>query len=253
MEGGHHRGVSNYDLHQQVSFSSSTPPAEQVIHHELGFVQFENHHHHNQVLSFLAPSSAQQSQPPPQQQQQQPSSHHHQTAAVNSSITVTTTAATNTNMGFSHSHDLVTRPSWNNNDQVGTLDPKGVSDENGTGNGSDCSNSWWRSSNSEKSKMKVRRKLREPRFCFQTRSDVDVLDDGYKWRKYGQKVVKNSLHPRSYYRCTHSNCRVKKRVERLSEDCRMVITTYEVFHFYYVMSTRRLYSSNYESSPTFYS
>ncbi|KAK4411157.1 putative WRKY transcription factor 12 [Sesamum angolense] len=30
----------------------------------------------------------------------------------------------------------------------------------------------------------------------QTRSDVDVLDDGYKWRKYGQKVVKNSLHPR---------------------------------------------------------
>jgi hypothetical protein len=44
--------------------------------------------------------------------------------------------------------------------------------------------------------MKVRRKMREPRFCFQTRSDVDVLDDGYKWRKYGQKVVKNSLHPR---------------------------------------------------------
>ena len=35
---------------------------------------------------------------------------------------------------------------------------------------------------------------------------------------------------RSYYRCTHSNCRVKKRVERLSEDCRMVITTYEGRH-----------------------
>ncbi|KAL9331641.1 hypothetical protein ACSQ67_001251 [Phaseolus vulgaris] len=48
---------------------------------------------------------------------------------------------------------------------------------------------------SEKNKVKVRRKLREPQFCFQTRSDVDVLDDGYKWRKYGQKVVKNSLHP----------------------------------------------------------
>lgn len=38
--------------------------------------------------------------------------------------------------------------------------------------------------------------MREPRFSFQTRSDVDGLDDGYKWRKYGQKVVKNSLHPR---------------------------------------------------------
>uniref|UniRef100_A0A0D9W7S8 WRKY domain-containing protein n=1 Tax=Leersia perrieri TaxID=77586 RepID=A0A0D9W7S8_9ORYZ len=92
-------------------------------------------------------------------------------------------------------------------------------------------NSWWKASAAaEKGKMKVRRKMREPRFCFQTRSDVDVLDDGYKWRKYGQKVVKNSLHPRSYYRCTHNNCRVKKRVERLSEDCRMVITTYEGRH-----------------------
>uniref|UniRef100_A0A6N2LR74 WRKY domain-containing protein n=1 Tax=Salix viminalis TaxID=40686 RepID=A0A6N2LR74_SALVM len=68
--------------------------------------------------------------------------------------------------------------------QVGTLDPKASSDENCTGNASnDGSNSWWRSSSSEKNKLKVRRKLREPRFCFQTRSDVDVLDDGYKWNR----------------------------------------------------------------------
>jgi hypothetical protein len=46
---------------------------------------------------------------------------------------------------------------------------------------------------------KARRKLREPRFCFKTMSDVDVLDDGYKWRKYGQKVVKNTQHPRYTY------------------------------------------------------
>nr|ARO86290.1 hypothetical protein [Sorghum bicolor] len=101
----------------------------------------------------------------------------------------------------------------------------GCNDSNGT---------WWKGSAAttiaERGKMKVRRKMREPRFCFQTRSDVDVLDDGYKWRKYGQKVVKNSLHPRSYFRCTHSNCRVKKRVERLSTDCRMVMTTYEGRH-----------------------
>lgn len=45
-------------------------------------------------------------------------------------------------------------------------------------------------------KMKRRRKVREPRFCFKTMSEVDVLDDGYKWRKYGQKVVKNTQHPR---------------------------------------------------------
>ncbi|KAL8474976.1 hypothetical protein ACS0TY_031412 [Phlomoides rotata] len=79
-------------------------------------------------------------------------------------------------------------------------------------------------------KMKARRRVREPRFCFKTMSDVDVLDDGYKWRKYGQKVVKNTQHPRSYYRCTQDNCRVKKRVERLADDPRMVITTYEGRH-----------------------
>ncbi|MED6147434.1 WRKY Transcription Factor [Stylosanthes scabra] len=79
-------------------------------------------------------------------------------------------------------------------------------------------------------KIKGRRKVREPRFCFKTLSDVDVLDDGYKWRKYGQKVVKNTQHPRSYYRCTQDNCRVKKRVERLADDPRMVITTYEGRH-----------------------
>ncbi|KAE8791641.1 putative WRKY transcription factor 12 [Hordeum vulgare] len=78
--------------------------------------------------------------------------------------------------------------------------------------------------------VKARRKVREPRFCFKTMSDVDVLDDGYKWRKYGQKVVKNTQHPRSYYRCTQDKCRVKKRVERLAEDPRMVITTYEGRH-----------------------
>ncbi|XP_059432898.1 probable WRKY transcription factor 13 [Corylus avellana] len=81
-------------------------------------------------------------------------------------------------------------------------------------------------------KIKARRKVREPRFCFKTMSDVDVLDDGYKWRKYGQKVVKNTQHPRSYYRCTQDNCRVKKRVERLAEDPRMVITTYEGRHIH---------------------
>ncbi|KAG2242976.1 hypothetical protein Bca52824_095178 [Brassica carinata] len=81
-------------------------------------------------------------------------------------------------------------------------------------------------------KLKTRRKVREPRFSFKTLSDVDVLDDGYRWRKYGQKVVKNTQHPRSYYRCTQDKCRVKKRVERLADDPRMVITTYEGRHLH---------------------
>ncbi|KAJ9563798.1 hypothetical protein OSB04_008958 [Centaurea solstitialis] len=39
-------------------------------------------------------------------------------------------------------------------------------------------------------------------------------EDGYNWRKYGQKQVKGSEYPRSYYKCTHQKCPVKKKVER---------------------------------------
>nr|AYV88110.1 WRKY33 [Magnolia lotungensis] len=39
-------------------------------------------------------------------------------------------------------------------------------------------------------------------------------DDGYNWRKYGQKQVKGSENPRSYYKCTFPNCPTKKKVER---------------------------------------
>ncbi|XP_043694446.1 probable WRKY transcription factor 12 [Telopea speciosissima] len=193
MEGD--RGGTRNCFELEVSLSSQQP-----LIHEMGFAQFEEE---TQGLSFLIPSH--------------PS---HVSIPLNTS---------NNSMGLSN-NDLITGPPWNN-DQVRSLDSKVVNEENCTPNINDGSDSWWRtSSTTDKSKVKMRRKLREPRFCFQTRSDVDVLDDGYKWRKYGQKVVKNSLHPRSYYRCTHNNCRVKKRVERLSEDCRMVITTYEGRH-----------------------
>ncbi|RAL40861.1 hypothetical protein DM860_008559 [Cuscuta australis] len=70
----------------------------------------------------------------------------------------------------------------------------------------------------------------EPRIIVQTRSEVDLLDDGYKWRKYGQKVVKGNTHPRSYYRCTSSGCSVRKHVERAPADPKAVITAYEGKH-----------------------
>ncbi|KAJ8440196.1 hypothetical protein Cgig2_023961 [Carnegiea gigantea] len=38
-------------------------------------------------------------------------------------------------------------------------------------------------------------------------------DDGYNWRKYGQKQVKGSENPRSYYKCTYPNCPMKKKIE----------------------------------------
>ncbi|KAL3818017.1 hypothetical protein ACJIZ3_003922 [Penstemon smallii] len=79
-------------------------------------------------------------------------------------------------------------------------------------------------------KKKKKKKYVPPRVAFQTRSDEDILDDGYKWRKYGQKSVKNNVHPRSYYRCTHHTCNVKKQIQRLSKDTGIVVTTYEGIH-----------------------
>ncbi|XWS60018.1 hypothetical protein CRYUN_Cryun08bG0172300 [Craigia yunnanensis] len=74
------------------------------------------------------------------------------------------------------------------------------------------------------------RTVREPRIVVQTTSDIDILDDGYRWRKYGQKVVKGNHNPRSYYKCTTIGCPVRKHVERASHDFRAVITTYEGKH-----------------------
>ncbi|ONM38747.1 putative WRKY transcription factor 50 [Zea mays] len=69
------------------------------------------------------------------------------------------------------------------------------------------------------------------RIAFRVRSDEDeVLDDGYKWRKYGKKSVKNSPNPRNYYRCSTEGCNVKKRVERDRDDPRYVVTMYEGVH-----------------------
>ncbi|KAB1215412.1 putative WRKY transcription factor 24 [Morella rubra] len=52
--------------------------------------------------------------------------------------------------------------------------------------------------NGRKHKRKASRskKAIPPRIAFHTRSPDDILDDGYRWRKYGQKAVKNSIHPR---------------------------------------------------------
>ncbi|KAG6509961.1 probable WRKY transcription factor 26 [Zingiber officinale] len=47
-----------------------------------------------------------------------------------------------------------------------------------------------------------------------TKQDRPSSCDGYNWRKYGQKQVKGSEYPRSYYKCSHLTCPVKKIVER---------------------------------------
>ncbi|KAL2526191.1 putative WRKY transcription factor 2 [Abeliophyllum distichum] len=82
------------------------------------------------------------------------------------------------------------------------------------------------------------RSTREPRVVVQIESEIDILDDGYRWRKYGQKVVKGNPNPRSYYKCTTPGCPVRKHVERAADNLKSVITTYEGKHNHEVPSSK---------------
>ncbi|XP_059648789.1 probable WRKY transcription factor 57 [Cornus florida] len=104
------------------------------------------------------------------------------------------------------------------------------------------------SETASKVRKKGQKRIRQPRFAFMTKSEVDHLEDGYRWRKYGQKAVKNSPFPRSYYRCTNSKCTVKKRVERSSDDPTIVITTYEGQHCHHTVGFPRGGLINHEAA-----
>ncbi|XP_022887137.1 probable WRKY transcription factor 53 [Olea europaea var. sylvestris] len=55
------------------------------------------------------------------------------------------------------------------------------------------------------------------------------IDDGHAWRKYGQKSILNSPHPRNYFRCTHKydqGCPATKHVQKIQEDPPKFRTTY---------------------------
>ncbi|KAI3756380.1 hypothetical protein L1987_56200 [Smallanthus sonchifolius] len=58
-------------------------------------------------------------------------------------------------------------------------------------------------------------------------------DDGYSWRKYGQKDILGSKFPRSYYRCTYRyvhHCMARKQVQRTNEDPTVFEITYKGQH-----------------------
>ncbi|KAI3990652.1 hypothetical protein MKX01_022952 [Papaver californicum] len=72
--------------------------------------------------------------------------------------------------------------------------------------------------------------VKEPKVVVQAAGEVGISSDGYRWRKYGQKMVKGSPNPRSYYKCTSAGCPVRKHVERAAEDTSAIIITYEGKH-----------------------
>ncbi|XP_060218454.1 probable WRKY transcription factor 41 [Lycium barbarum] len=58
-------------------------------------------------------------------------------------------------------------------------------------------------------------------------------EDGYSWRKYGQKDILGANHPRAYYRCTHRNtqgCLATKQVQRSDGNSSIFEVTYKGRH-----------------------
>ncbi|XP_076930530.1 putative WRKY transcription factor 70 [Bidens hawaiensis] len=67
------------------------------------------------------------------------------------------------------------------------------------------------------------------RGCYKRRKNVsttieitsNLFDDGYAWRKYGQKTILNSKHQRNYYRCSHKfeqGCQATKQVQKIDDE-----------------------------------
>lgn len=79
----------------------------------------------------------------------------------------------------------------------------------------------------------VSRQLADKPFSSEPKSPhhvvVNMVADGFNWRKYGQKQVKSSENSRSYYRCTSSGCLAKKKVEHCP-DGRVVEIIYRGAH-----------------------
>lgn len=103
---------------------------------------------------------------------------------------------------------------------------KCVSSENGASG--KCSGSSSRCHCSKRRKLRVKRVVMVPAISMKM---ADIPPDDYSWRKYGQKPIKGSPHPRGYYKCSSvRGCPARKHVERAAEDPTMLIVTYEGDH-----------------------
>ncbi|XP_055834446.1 probable WRKY transcription factor 51 [Solanum dulcamara] len=86
--------------------------------------------------------------------------------------------------------------------------------------------------NHENSSMGIEKEKKGEKhaIAFRTKTQLEILDDGYKWRKYGKKKVKTNINLRNYYKCSSKDCKVKKKVERDGNDSRYLLNTYEGRH-----------------------
>ncbi|XP_073154344.1 probable WRKY transcription factor 32 [Henckelia pumila] len=92
----------------------------------------------------------------------------------------------------------------------------------------ECVNRQKRSSTAESELLSKSGK--KPKFVVHAAGDMGISGDGYRWRKYGQKMVKGNPHPRNYYRCTSAGCPVRKHIEKAVDNTSAVVITYKGVH-----------------------
>ncbi|XP_076953639.1 putative WRKY transcription factor 70 [Bidens hawaiensis] len=77
--------------------------------------------------------------------------------------------------------------------------------------------------------------VKERRGCYKRRKTEDsrvtiakTHEDGFAWRKYGQKDIQHAKFPRCYYRCTHKDegCGALKHVQELEGESELFRITY---------------------------
>lgn len=91
-----------------------------------------------------------------------------------------------------------------------------------------CTGSSGRCHCHKKRKSRMKRVVRVPAISMKM---SDIPPDDFSWRKYGQKPIKGSPHPRGYYKCSSlRGCPARKHVERALDDPTMLIVTYEGEH-----------------------
>ncbi|KAK8540416.1 hypothetical protein V6N13_008838 [Hibiscus sabdariffa] len=85
-----------------------------------------------------------------------------------------------------------------------------------------------------------------------SRSSGEVVpSDLWAWRKYGQKPIKGSPHPRGYYRCSSSKgCSARKQVERSRTDPNMLVITYTSEHNHPWPTQRNALAGSTRSQPS---
>ncbi|KAK7411578.1 hypothetical protein VNO78_03013 [Psophocarpus tetragonolobus] len=71
---------------------------------------------------------------------------------------------------------------------------------------------------------------KKQKFVVHAADDMGISGDGYRWRKYGQKLVKGNPHFRNYYRCTSAGCPVRKHIETSVDNSKALIITYKGVH-----------------------